>query len=62
MASAHPQGASYAVFASSARAFTTIDNNSTGLGVRTSTSFQISVKNSDFISFSDTNNVSFMVV
>ena len=62
MNSAHPQGANYAVFASSSRAFTVVENNSSGAGIRTSTSFQISVRNSDFSTGSDTNGITFMVV
>jgi hypothetical protein len=62
MNSAHPQGANYAVFASSSRAFTVVENNSSGAGIRTSSSFQISVRNSDFSTGSDTNGITFMVV
>jgi hypothetical protein len=63
MAAAHPQGSGYAVFASSARPFTTVENNSSGLGVRTSTSFQIVLRNADFSTLaSDTNGLTFMVV
>ena len=62
MNSAHPQGANYAVFASSSRAFTVVENNSSGAGTRTSSSFQISVRNSDFTTGSDTNGITFMVV
>ena len=63
MATAHPQGRGYAVFASSARAYTTIENNSTRLGGRTSTSFQIVMINNDFATLaSDTNALTFMVV
>ncbi len=62
MLSEHLQGANYAVFASSARAFTVVENNASGLGMRTSSSFQISVRNSDFTTGSDTNGITFMVV
>ena len=62
MNSAHHQGANYAVFASSSRAFTVVENNSSGAGTRTSSSFQISVRNSDFTTGSDTNGITFMVV
>ena len=61
MAAPHPQGANYAVFVSSARIFNTIENNSSGLGVRTSTSFQISIR-SDVGTWSDTNGITFVVV
>ena len=61
MAAAHPQGANYAVFVSSSRIFNTIENNSSGLGTRTSTSFQISIR-SDVSTWSDTNGITFMVV
>ena len=62
MLSAHPQGANYVCTASSGRAFTTIENNSTGLGVRTSTSFQIVLRNSDFITLAnDTNGLTFAI-
>ena len=61
MAAAHPQGANYAVFVSSSRNFNTIENSSSGLGTRTSTSFQISIR-SDVGTWSDTNGITFMVV
>ena len=61
MAAAHPQGANYAVFVSSSRIFNTIENNGSGLGARTSTSFQISIR-SDVSAWSDTNDITFMVV
>ena len=61
MSTAHPQGANYAVLVSSPRAITLVENNASGLGARTSTSFQISVK-SDFTTFSDTTGICFMVV
>ena len=61
MNSAHPQGGNYAVFASSARTFTIVENNASGLGMRTSTSFQISVRSGD-LAGSDTNGITFMVV
>ena len=57
MASAHPQGINYAAFASSSRAFSTVE------GTRTSTSFQIVLRNSDFSTLAnDTNTVTFMIV
>ena len=63
MASAHPQGSNYVVFASSARAFATVEHNSSGVGMRTSTSFQIVLRNSDFSTLAnDTNTVTFMIV
>jgi hypothetical protein len=63
MASAHPQGSNYVVFASSARAFATVEHNISGVGMRTSTSFQIVMRNSDFSTLAnDTNGLTFMVV
>ena len=63
MASAHPQGSNYVVFASSARAFATVERSSSGIGMRTSTSFQIVLRNSDFLTLAnDTNTVTFMIV
>ena len=63
MATAHPQGTGYAVFASSARPFTTVENAASGVGARTSTSFQIVLRNTDFSTLAtDTNAVTFMVV
>ena len=62
MNSAHPQGVNYAVFASSARTFTIVENIASGLGMRTSTSFQISIRGGDFSLGSDTNGTTFMVV
>ena len=63
MASAHPQGSNYVVFASSARAFATVEHNISGVGMRTSTSFQIVLRNSDFSTLAtDTNGMTFMVV
>ncbi len=57
MVSAHPQGINYAAFASSARAFTSVE------GTRTSTTFQIVLRNSDFSTLAnDTNTVTFMIV
>ena len=57
----HFQGANYAVFASSARPFTIVENG-TGVSARTSSSFQISLRNTDFTLASDTNGLTFMVV
>ena len=57
----HIQGANYAVFASSARAFTIVENG-TGVAARTSSSFQITLRNSDFSIAADTNGLTFMVV
>ena len=57
----HLQGANYAVFASSARPFTIVENG-TGVAARTSTSFQITLRNADFTIASDTNGLTFMVV
>jgi hypothetical protein len=57
----HLQGANYAVFASSARPFTIVENG-TGLSARTSTSFQITLRNADFSIAADTNGLTFMVV
>jgi hypothetical protein len=57
----HLQGANYAVFASSPRPLTIVENGS-GLAGRTSTSFQISLRNTDFTIASDTNGLTFMVV
>ena len=63
MLSAHPQNGNYACFASSARAFTTIENNISGVGLRTSTSFQIVLRNSDFTTIAaNTNSLTFMIV
>ena len=57
MASAHPQGINYAAFASSSRAFSNVE------GTRTSTTFQIVLRNSDFSTLAnDTNTLTFMVV
>jgi hypothetical protein len=57
----HLQGANYAVFASSTRPFTIVENG-TGVAARTSSSFQISLRNTDFSLSSDTNGITFMVV
>jgi hypothetical protein len=63
MASAHPNGSNYCVFASSARAITTVEHNASGIGMRTSTSFQIVLRNADFSTLAnDTNGLTFMVV
>ena len=57
----HLQGANYAVFASSPRPFTIVENGS-GLAGRTSTSFQITLRNADYSIAVDTNGLTFMVV
>jgi uncharacterized protein involved in outer membrane biogenesis len=57
----HLQGFNYAVFASSPRPLTIVENG-TGVAARTSTSFQISLRNTDFTIASDTNGLTFMVV
>jgi hypothetical protein len=63
MASPHPQNGNYVCMASSSKAFTTIENNISGLGMRTSTTFQIVLRNADFTTIAgDTNSLTFMVV
>ena len=63
MASAHPQNGNYVCLASSSRAFTTIENSVSGIGMRTSTTFQIVLRNADFTTLAgDTNSLTFMVV
>ena len=63
MLSPHPQNGNYVCMASSSKAFTTIENNISGLGMRTSTTFQIVLRNADFTTIAgDTNSLTFMVV
>jgi hypothetical protein len=63
MNSAHPENGNYAVFASSSRPFTIVENSISGLGLRTSTSFQMTIRSSDYSTLGpDTNGLTFMVV
>ncbi len=63
MVSPHPQNGNYVCMASSSRAFTTVESNVSGTGMRTSTSFQIVLRNADFTTIAgDTHTLTFMVV